>query len=476
MAALAAFFSAALIPAALIPAALIPAIAVLFLVFAGGPAAAQDVGVIKEPSADRESVRNRSRPEYRPEGMNLGQALFGSDRQVDPATGLRLYTRVADSLVLKPKLVVETEYNDNIVNSKIVSLSDVILRLKPRLELTSDWDNHQLRAALGLTVQRYKTNSFEDADLLDGSIGGRIDVTEFHEVDLNARLAQSQERLTSQDLLTTGASTLTVTSFYPIPLRTLFLDADWNYQRDVFRSEFRARVRQFDFDDVPQAANPFDRNQQDRDRWEYKLTWLAGYEAYEDTLLYVEPSVNLRRYRTTPDDAGFQRNSQGWVILAGLKYNASAVTYLDAAIGYQEQSYEDTRLVNLSGPTARLALVWNATELMTIRSSLERQLTEQILNNAGGQTRNLFTLEASQEILYRNILSAGYRLQHDVTASNGRVAGYTQTTHNFNLGFKRLFNEYASGEAFIRHARAVSPTSSLEYSGTILGVSLDLHI
>ncbi len=465
-------------PAGRIPAFLATAALLLPLIagIACGPARAQDVGVVKEPSADRESVRNRSRPEYDAQGMNLGQALFGSDRRVDPATGLRLHTRVADSLILKPKMIVETEYNDNIVNSKIVDLSDVILRLKPRLELTSDWDNHQLRAALAATVQRYRTNTFEDANLLDGSLGGRIDVTEFHEIDLNVRLAQTQERLTSQDLLTTGASTLTVTSFYPIPVTTLYLDGDWDYQRDVFRSELRARVRQFDYDNVQQAANPFDRNQQDRDRWEYRLTWLAGYEAFEDTLLYVEPSVNLRRYMITPDDAGFQRDSEGWVFLTGLKYNASAVSYLDAAIGYQQQTYEDARLATLSGPTGRLSLVWNATELLTIRANIERQLTEQLLNNAGGQTRTLFTLLASQEIYYRNIATAEYRWQKDVTASNGRVAGYTQTTQNINLGLKRLFNEYASGEAYLRHSWAESPTSSLEYSGTVLGISLDLHI
>ncbi|MFC3230898.1 outer membrane beta-barrel protein [Marinibaculum pumilum] len=432
--------------------------------------------MIKEPSADRESVRNRSRPEYDAQGMNLGQALFGADRRVDPETGLRLHTRVADSFILKPKLEVETEYNDNIVNSSIVQLSDVILRLKPRLDLTSDWDNHQFRTSVAATIQRYRENDFEDANLWDASVGGRLDVTEFHEVNLNARLARTQERLTSQDLLTSGARTLTVTSFYPIPVTTLYLDADWNYQRDAFLSELKARGRRFDYDNVPQAANPFDRNQQDRDRWEYSLTWRAGYEAFEDTILYVEPQANMRRYKIVPDDAGFRRDSQGWRVLAGLQYNASAVSYLDAAIGYQEQTYEDARLSTLSGPTARLGVVWNATELLTIRSSLERQLTEQILNNAGGQTRTIFTLEGEQEIYYRTIASGGYRMQHDVTASNGQVAGYTQTTHRFDARLKRFFNEYLIGEAFIRHSRAVSPTSSLEYTGTILGLNLDLHI
>lgn len=454
----------------------VAALLLLLLQPPGMRAAAQDVGVITEPSAERESVRNRSRPEYDPEGMDLGQALFGRDRQVDPATGLRLYTRVADSMVLRPSMRVEAEYDDNILDSSIFTLSDVILRLKPRLELASDWDNHQLRASAGLSVQRYRENDFEDATLWDAALGGRIDVTEFHEIDLNAQISKTQERLTSQDLLTRGAQTLTVTSFYPIPITTLLLTGAWNYQRDLFLSRVRGQARHLDHQNVPAASNPIDRNQDDRDRWEYELSWRAGYEAYEDTVLYLEPSVNVRRYATTPDDLGFDRNSRGWQILAGLQYNASAVSYVDAAIGFQQQNYADDRLVDLSGPTARLALTWNPTELLTVTAVLERRLTEQVLNNAGGQTATLASIDVDQEIYYRTIASAGYQFQYDVTESNGQVEGYTQGTHRFSLGLRHLFNEYVSAEGFVRHARAVSDVSALEYTTTSVGVSLDLHI
>lgn len=186
--------------------------------------------------------------------------------------------------------------------------------------------------------------------------------------------------------------------------------------------------------------------------------------------------MNLRQYATTPDDAGFDRNSRGWQILLGLQYNASAVSYVDAAIGYQQQVYADERLVDLSGPTARLALTWNATELLTVTAIAERRLTEQVLNNAGGQSTTLVSLEADQEIYYRTIASAGYQFQFDETESNGQVAGYTQGTHRFDLGLRHLLNEYASAEGFVRYVRSTASISALEYTSTSFGVSLDLHI
>lgn len=442
----------------------------------GRPAAAQSASGSDEPSALRESVRNRSRPEYDAEGMNLGQLLFGNGREVDPDTGLRLHTRVADSLVLRPAMRVEAEYDDNILDSATFKLSDAILRLKPRLELVSDWDNHELRAAAGLNVQRYRENDFENATLWDASLAGRLDVTEYDKVSLGLSIARTQERLTSQDLLTAGGQNLTVTSFYPIPLTTLVATAGWNYQADLFLSRLNAEARRLDYQDVDAASNLFDRNQDDRDRWEYQLTWRAGYEAFDDTILYLEPSANLRRYEITPDDAGFDRNSQGWRLLAGLQYNASAVSYVDAALGYQEQVYADDRLANLSGPTARLTLVWNPTDLLTLEALVERRLTEQILNNAGGQTTTLVALDADQELHYRTILSAGYQYQLDETEDNGQVPGYTQGTHRFRLGVRHLFNEYVAAEAFIGHVRTVSQLPTLEYSSTSIGISLDLQI
>jgi len=452
------------------------AVAMLALGVFGSRSQAQDVGVVTEPSAERESVQNRSRPEYDPEGFYLGQAIFGSDRSVDPETGLRLHTRIADSLILRPSLRTEVEYNDNIVSSSIISLSDVILRVSPRLNLVSDWDNHQFRASAGLTVQRYRENHFENADLWDVSVGGRLNVTEFHEVDLSMQVVRSQERLTSQDLLAAGAQNLTVESFYPVPLTTLFLTGTSAYQRDAFVSRFMATARRYDYRNVPEAPNPADRNQDDRDRWEYEVSWRAGYEAFEDTIVYVEPAANMRRYAITPDDFGFERNSQGGRILFGLQYNASAVSYLDAAIGYEAQNYSDARLPQLSGPTARLVLTWNATELLTLTAIAQRRLTEQILNTAGGQEDTILALRADQEIYYRTILSGGYQVRREVTKSNGLVEGYTQTNHGIDLGLRHLLNEYASIEGFLRHTRNTANLPSLEYDATSFGFSINLNI
>ena len=75
-------------------------------------------------TALEDSIANRVRPTSEPIGMVVGPY---------------------DSFLLFPKFQLDTEITDNLFAVETDKSADITLLFKPSVEITSDWDNHNLK-------------------------------------------------------------------------------------------------------------------------------------------------------------------------------------------------------------------------------------------------------------------------------------------------------------------------------------------
>ena len=187
-----------------------------------------------------------------------------------------------------------------------------------------------------------------------------------------------------------------------------------------------------------------DRNQDDRDRWEYTATERLGYETFDDTIIWVEPQIGWRRYSNRPDDLGFFRNSVGYQVLFGATYDATSITAFEGGIGYMWRNYEDARLPSSGGIAAKALATWNATDLLTLTGKVERTIKEQIQANTGGELDTTVSLRADYEFLYNTIFNASVARQWATTDASGGTPSTRDLYWTVSLGMRHLINEYAT--------------------------------
>jgi hypothetical protein len=403
------------------------ALLVSVLAWAGGPASAQP-----NLTAQQESVEGRIRPEFDPIGFIISDLLGMQEERISPQTGLRTSTGPIDSITIFPKVGLEVGYNDNLLKTQNNQVGDGYYLVNPLLKLQSDWDNHEIVATAELVAGRYFSQVDENYNDIKLGLAGRLDFTDSEY--LSVALAHGwlhEERGTFDRNFGSRPTRFNQTA----------LNLLWHYQRDAYLSDLTAGATYFNYHDTDAAAFA-DLNQDDRDRWEYRLADKIGYEFFDDTIFYVEPGLNVRRYSNVPDDFGVNRNSRGYQMLVGLTYDASSVTFLDFAVGYMWQDYEDNRLPDVSGWTARGRMLWNVTEIHTVNLDLTRSITEAITANNGGILATAAGASVDWEYLYNTIFTAGVKY----TRQSQELAGGGDQLDNiltYKLGARHLLNEFS---------------------------------
>jgi hypothetical protein len=342
-----------------------------------GPAEAEGEGVDDDaedsvlPYLDPvrgETVESRQRPELDPLGIRLG------------------------SFVLHPELGIEEQYNSNIFATETDEEADFITSFTPRLLLRSDWRRHQVTLRVGADAGFYADNGSEDyVDYLAG-VEGRLDITGDSYLAGSADYRHLHEDRGSPD---------DADGDEPTELDAALLAAAYVQRFGRINLEVAGSFEGLDFYDVDSSAGTI--NNDDRDRLEAEGALRVGYEFMPDVEAFVEGTYNIRDYDDAVDDAGFNRDSDGFGAAAGVTVDFGGVTFGDFYVGYRQQDYEDPAFETVSGIDAGATLTWNVTPLTTVVAGVERSIQETTTAGAAGSVATEFSVEADHELL-RNLI------------------------------------------------------------------------
>jgi hypothetical protein len=345
------------------------------------------------------SVVDRTRPEYDPLGIRLGDFF------------------------LFPRFEVDESFNDNIFASNVGEQSDFITALAPSFDLRSNYRTHAVNLSAGTIISRYATHSTfdtEDAFLnTDGrfdldarqNLHGAINVAKLHEdpgaPNIPGNVAEPVKYMTYRG--TAGVANV------PAPL---------GYAADVSatRGEYEA---------VPIVGGGI-LPESDRNNWTYEAKFRGSYEFQPSYQAFAQSSLNYRDYDHAAIGSAI-RTSHGFRIDGGIHVDLTGLTFVDAFAGYLQQDYQAASLGTVAGPDVGANIVWNPTQLTSLSLKAERSIQDASSTVVGTAPSPAFfestaRLSIDQE-LYRNVLV------------NGHV-GFANDDFN---GIDRSDNDYTAG-------------------------------
>ncbi len=317
-----------------------------------------------------ETVMDRPRPDYDPVGVHLG--------------GFTLY----------PGVTVQESYDSNIYATPSNAVDDWITSVRPRVDLKSNWDEDSLNFHGGANIVRYANHDTENYEDYDFGADGKLVI--LHDARMLGNAGYNLEHLprsspnsiSNQRELTQFSDTSAGLSGEK-EFNWLSLKLDWNFDRYVF-SDAQSNSGAL----IAWGRQNFNEN---------RVTLHTGYEFVPGRQVYLLGAYDRRSYDNDSDMSGFNRNSDGYTVGAGLKYDLTGILFADVFAGYREQDYRDSRLGSLLGPTGGAKLTWNVTRLTTITGSITRDVDETIFSNSAGYFATREDLKIDHELL-RNLL------------------------------------------------------------------------
>lgn len=311
-------------------------------------------------TAKTESVLGRTRPDFDPLGIELDEMLnrvgFLDDKTVQEKRS------PFASFVVNPVTEIEMRGESNIYRTEHNEKADGIFSVRPSLAISSDWNNHAVNFRVGGDIGRYFHYGSENYEDVRTGAGGRLDVSDTFALDADARFERVHElRGAPEDV---GAS------FPLVHIETLGLRGGARYQADLLLLHLKGKIDHLVHKDGDPALTPL------RDRDESELGLRTGWELSPGTMLFIEPTVNSRVYNHEFDSIGTRQGSHGYRALAGISWDVSGVTSIEAGVGWMRQNYEDSQFDPTQGPSFDVKAIWNPTEVMTLTLNLQRRIDE----------------------------------------------------------------------------------------------------
>jgi hypothetical protein len=406
------------------------------LILAAGAARAQvaqpvTVPDLTQPAVAPEfiSVDQRPQPEYDSPGLHYG------------------------GFILNPSLDVSEEYNSNIYGLPIVR-SDFITTLTPAIDVTSNWNSDAFGFHAEGDIAKHIKFVRDDTTNAIVQANGRLDI--FHDQTLSLQAgyqALHEDRSSPDSIAQAQQAGIGALALFPTPFSVLNGQFDYIYSPSRIGYELIGAINKYAFSNVPTATEGLVINS-DQNREEYTLTPRLSYSLNANYKLFVQATGDIRSYDTTRDASPehFKRSSSGYGIDIGNAFDIDRVITGQFYIGYESQNYDDPRLSSINGVAFGGSVLWNVTQLTSLKLSATRSTQETILQGASGLFDTTVEASVQHEILRNVLISLG------VTFDDGDYKGIRQTddTYGIDATVRWKINRYLTAGASVIYTKRSS--------------------
>lgn len=337
-----------------------------------------------------ETVGERQPTDYDPIGIPFG--------------GFRLF----------PQVTLEEAYDDNILRTDTGTVDSFITVVTPKARLQSEWSVHSLGFEVESEIGHYWGHTKENYQDYGMRADGRVDIRRDTILSGSAGYSHDHEDRGSPDD-DRGSE--------PTTFDETNLDATFFQGFNRVSVSVDGNLRQLKFDNTPTTTGFIDNQGRNRTETEEKVR--VGYEIVPEFEAFVAGGLNQRNYDLPINDGGFNRDSDGYEVSAGVSIALSELLTGDVSVGYMGQSYDDPALKDIEAPKATVGLTWNATRLTTVRTNLSRSIQETTSANSAGFVATNAGVTVDHE-LRRNIILTG-----GLTYSNSDYQGITREDNTY---------------------------------------------
>jgi hypothetical protein len=209
-------------------------------------------------------------------------------------------------------------------------------------------------------------------------------------------------------------------------------------------------------------------NQQSyRDLDRNKLTGTFFYRMAPKTRLLLEASVDKIDY--VEDTLFALPTSDLNLYLAGVEWEATAITSGTFKVGYQKRDFVDARFNNIDGLSYFLDMVWQPNTYTTITIGAERTTSESAEQGIGGFISTGYSLGLEHALSARTQLKTNYTQDNaDLTFAQDR----TDKRKNITLGITHSLRTWLDISLNYRHIARSSNEEIYAFSSDALELSL----
>ena len=276
----------------------------------------------------------------------------------------------AGSFLLQPEAALSGVYDSNIFATRSNEVEDSILVFAPELSIESVWDRHQLDLDLGGAFGRYSTHDDEDYDDYWANLDGRYDVNDNSNIFGGLGYSHEHEDRGSPE---DGLSGINPTVF---DSSRAYGGVSLGGDKTTLRLGGTYEV--LDFDDSGLLNN------QDRNRDMSGVGARLNFALHPQYSVYQQAVWDRREYDQPTDDAGYQRDSDGYRVDIGMQAKVTNRLKGEAYLGYLRQDYDDSRFSSVSVPDFGGSLKWLAAPRTNLLLELDRSLEETTLPGSSG--------------------------------------------------------------------------------------------
>ena len=260
-----------------------------------------------------------------------------------------------------------------------------------------------------------------------GTVDGRLDATHDLAFDAEGRFSFLPEPLSNFGVSTTaGNNPYIETSTYGGTLGA-------TQKFGEFSLALHGSYDRQDYQNAPLGGiGVSDVAADDYSDWGLKLR--GAYRLSEAISPYVEVDADTRRYDNGVDAYGYQADSTGVYVLAGVTLSFSQMLSGELALGYGERTYQDPRLPHAQAPLVDASLIWAATPLTTLTIKATTALNDAILQGASADINHAYSIDIA------HALTRQWLLGLTGTYSTDSFVGSTQTDQNWSVGARAEYH------------------------------------
>lgn len=309
-----------------------------------------------------------------------GETVRERPREAYDANGLR-----AGGFLLFPTIELGVRHEDNVYRVEDGEIDDFVTFVHPRIRAVSSWSNHEIALDAGVEADRFDSNRDENSTDWFVTTAGRLDVLRHTNVSADLDLQRRHEDRGDPNSARVAK---------PVVYDSQSVGVGGFHRFNRFALSAEGRSTEFSYDQASQG---------DRDRRRSELMLRAGYEIVPEYEAFVRVDWNRRDYERR--QGRFNRDSDGWKVVAGTALDLGGLIFGEVSAGYRKQDYEDPRLPAVDGLAIDGSLTWNVTPLTTINAFVERTVEESVLD-ASGSLATSGGVGVDHELLRNLILGA----------------------------------------------------------------------
>lgn len=380
----------------------------------------------------------------------------------------------AGSFFIFPSISLSGTYDSNAFATNDDEESDFGAILSPQVDVNSNWSRHALNFSAGATGAAWA--EYSENDYLDAfaATDGRLDITRNDIVSGRIRFDRLHEERDSPD--EQGDTTVTggdggdrgnLTRYY----RGL-IDTQYRHNFNRVFTIVGGGVQRLFYDDIG------DREESERDRWEYGARARLGYQVSPRIGTFVQGNYSYRSYDDEQliDGEFAKRDSHGVAGSVGTSVDITSILFGELALTYAYRNYTDNAFNDSSGPGLNGNLTWNVTPLTSVLFSASSEILETTVTFEGDAAeanfQNAVGVEVQHELLRNVLLNA----TADYTRDSFEGTGRTDNVFGLGAGVSYLLNRNLSLDANYRFTKRDSDDSTEEFDRNVVLVGITARL